>query len=115
MDGIDSDCMNIHLSLISKSIQKNHHAIIATDGAGYHAKSSDLVVPNNISLISLPPYSPELNPMENTWEWLKGRYLKNRIIKAGENLIDIGCEVWNNLNLERVKSIGKGHLKMFAY
>ena len=115
VDGIDSDCMNVHLSLISKSIEEDHHAIIAVDGAGYHAKSSTLIIPENISLISLPPYSPELNPMENIWQWLKGKYLKNRIIKLDENLIDIGCEIWNKLTPKRVQSIGKGHLKMFSY
>src|SRR6202165_5821048 len=48
-----------------------------TDGAGYHT-SGDLSVPSNISLIQLPPYSPELNPGENLWHYLRAHHWSNR-------------------------------------
>jgi transposase len=53
------------------------HAVLIWDGAGYHT-SQDLVVPSNISVIQLPPYSPELNPVENLWHYLRSHHWSNR-------------------------------------
>ena len=47
------------------------HAVLIWDGAGFHT-GEDVVVPSNVSLIQLPPYSPELNPVENLWHYLRG-------------------------------------------
>ena len=59
--------MNLHLAEISSQIAPGAHAVITLDGAGWHRPGGDLVVPENISLLSLPPYSPELNSVENIW------------------------------------------------
>ena len=58
--------MSAHLADIGRHVSPNAHAILVLDGAGWHS-SKDLVVPANITLLTLPPYSPELNPVENIW------------------------------------------------
>jgi transposase len=57
--------MNLHLKEISAQLAPSAHAILVCDGAGWHQRGKKLRVPDNITLLSLPPYSPELNPMEN--------------------------------------------------
>ena len=53
------------------------HAVLIWDGAGFHT-GEDVVVPSNVSLIQLPPYSPELNPVENLWHYLRAHHWSNR-------------------------------------
>jgi len=100
-----TDVMNIHLSLISQAIQANSHAILVMDCAGWHSKSKNLKVPNNISILDLPPYSPELNPVERLWKWLKENFLSNRVIKKDEDILGVGCDLWNKLTDQTVRSI----------
>jgi transposase len=70
------------------------------DRAGWHVAKA-LEVPKNITIIHLPPYSPELNPTENCWEFIKSRFLKNRVYKNVEEIINAACEAWNDfVNLE---------------
>ena len=102
-----TEVMNIHLNLISQAIGGSIHGIIVMDCAGWHSKAKELKIPTNISLLDLPPYSPELNPVERLWKWLKENFLSNRVIAKNEDLINVGCEVWNRLTDERVKSICK--------
>ena len=66
-----------------------------------------LVVPENITLVSLPPYSPELNPMECVWAYLRSHYLANRIYKNYEAIVDAVSWAWNQFrqNVERVKTV----------
>jgi hypothetical protein len=71
-----TECLNLFLSELSK-LYTEEHIILVLDGAGSH-RSKDLQVPNNISLIPLPPYSPELNPVENFWKMLKKQGFYNR-------------------------------------
>ena len=56
------------------------HAVLIWDGAGFHT-SEDVVVPSNVSLIQLPPYSPELNPVENLWHYLRAHHWSNRLYR----------------------------------
>ena len=67
--------MNIFLKQFSVTVPDDEHAVIIWDGAGYH-KSKSLQKPENITLIQLPAYSPELNPIENLWHYLKSHYLE---------------------------------------
>jgi DDE superfamily endonuclease len=59
--------MNQHLEVISKAVAENAYAVILLDGAGYH-RSVRLRIPDNLTLICLPRYAPELNSAENIWE-----------------------------------------------
>ena len=74
----DTEAMNRHLEEIAKTVSPGAHAALVLDGAGWHG-SLDLVVPDNITLIPLPPYAPELNPVENVWEYLRKNKLANRL------------------------------------
>lgn len=106
-NSVSTEIMNSHLEHISQALEDNSHAILIMDQAGWHSKSRSLITPKNITIVDLPPYSPELNPVERLWGWLKGRYLNNRFIGKNENLTDIGCEVWNQLSENNVKSLCK--------
>ena len=78
--------MNLHLAAISKEIAPQAHAVIIIDGAGWH-KSQDLKVPDNISLLRLPPYSPELNALENIWEYLRQNFLAGRVFDTYDAIV----------------------------
>ncbi len=63
--------MNLHLAEISVNVTPGAQAVLTIDGAGWHQAGDTLCVPNNITLLHLPPYSPELNPVENVWAYLR--------------------------------------------
>ena len=77
--------MNRHLGDISATVEPGSHAVAVLDGAGWH-KSRDLDIPANLSLLHLPPYSPELNQMENVFEYLKSNHFANRVFKLVEDV-----------------------------
>jgi transposase len=78
--------------------------ILVMDGAGWH-KSKDLNVPWNIQIIYLPPYCPELNPVERLWNYIKSNTIKNRIYDNLKILEDTICEYIKNLNPAIIKSV----------
>ena len=65
----NTEAMNVHLIEISNAVTSGAHAILVMDGAGWHG-SKALCVPDNITIVTLPPYAPELNPVENIWAYL---------------------------------------------
>ena len=75
---VDTAAMNLHLAEISAQVAADAHAVVILDQAGWHGARA-LRVPDNISLLPLPPYSPELNPVENLWQFLKHNFLNARI------------------------------------
>lgn len=75
-----------------------------TQRAGWH-KANDLQVPVNITLLHLPPYSPELNPVERVWHWLRDRKLSNRVLPAGDDLDALLAEVITQITPERFRSL----------
>ena len=74
MPHADTQAMSAHLAEIAKTVASGAHALLILDGAGWHG-SAELEVPDNITLLKLPPYSPELNPMENVWAYLRANKL----------------------------------------
>ncbi len=100
--------MNLHLLEISKQVAAGAHAVVVVDGAGWHKTGGKLVVPDNISLLHLPPYSPELNPQENVWQYLRQNYLANRVYEDYEAIVEACCKAWNALieQPDRIRSIG---------
>ena len=103
---LDTDVMNLFFEEFSEDVPEGHHAIVVWDGAGFH-RGSKLNVPDNITFRMLPPYSPELNPIERIWQWLKEHYLGNCIYNDLEELFEVGTNAWNNLTNETVKSVCK--------
>lgn len=92
----NTEAMNLHLVEISANVSPGHHAVLLLDQAGWHL-SSHLIIPPNISLVPLPPKCPELNPVENIWQFLRDNWLSNRIFTSYNNIVDHCCEAWNKL------------------
>ncbi len=90
----NTDAMSAHLAEIGRHVSPGAHAILVLDGAGWHS-SRDLAVPANITLLTLPPYSPELNPVENIWQFLRQNRLANRVFDSYETIVAACCEAWN--------------------
>ena len=90
----DTQAMNAHLAEIAHTVVPGAHAILVLDGAGWHG-AGDLVVPDNISLLTLPPYAPELNPVENVWQYLRGNKLAITVFDSYEDIVEKCCEAWN--------------------
>jgi len=94
---VNTEAMNLHLAEISSQVTPGAHAMLTLDGAGWHQSGGKLRVPDNISLLPLPPYSPELNPVENIWQFLRQNYLANRVFDAYDDIVDACCTAWNRL------------------
>src|SRR6267378_4148745 len=77
----NTEAMQLHLDEIATKVTPGAHAVVVLDQAGWH-KSQALTVPSNISLLRLPPRSPELNPQENIWQFMRQNWLSNRIFKS---------------------------------
>lgn len=98
--------MNLFLAEFAKSLAPDEHAVMVLDGAGWHA-SNALKVPNNVSLVSLPPYSPECNPVERVWLYLRERFLSLQVFPDQAAIVQACCDAWNALveEADRIKSL----------
>ncbi len=103
-DGCTSEIMNTHIKQISLKVSPNSHILLVLDGAAWH-RSAKLKVPENMTLIYLPPYSPELNPIEQLWGYMKEKYIKNVCFKSLDHIFEIVCNAWFKLNDSTVKSV----------
>lgn len=103
----DIPAMNLHLAEISTQVAPGAHAVLVLDGAGWHKQGGRLRVPGNITLLKLPPYSPELNPVENVWAFLRGNHLSNRTFEGYDAILEACCTAWNALMTtpDRIASI----------
>jgi DDE superfamily endonuclease len=102
--------MNAHLAEISRAVDPGAHAVQILDGAGWHV-AADLVV---FTLLTLPSHAPELNPVENVWQFLRENWLGDRIFDSYEDILDQCCEAWNKLVAQpwMIMSLG---LREWAY
>jgi DDE superfamily endonuclease len=107
MPEVSIEAMNKHLVEISQNVSVSAIALLILDGAGWHS-SPQLVVPENIVLLPLPPYAPELNSVENIWEYLRDNYLSNCVWDTFEAIVAACCTAWNALiaKSEVITSIG---------
>lgn len=103
----NAPAMTLHLAEISKQVAPGAHAVVVLDRAGWHRQGGRLRVPDNISLLYLPPYSPELNPQENVWQYLRQNQLSNRVFATYDTIVNACCIAWNALmdTPERIHSI----------
>ncbi len=103
---VNVDAMAIHLAEISRHVAESAHAVLVLDQAGWHT-SPKLRVPDNISLLPLPPYAPELNPVEQVWAYLRANFLSHRVWNSYKAIVDACCDAWNKLmsTPERLASI----------
>jgi len=99
--------MNLHLAEISATVSPGKHAVLLLDQAGWHL-SGDVAVPDNITLLPLPAKCPELNVMENVWQFMRDNWLSNRVFRDHDDIVDHCCHHWNRLVDQpwRIMSIG---------
>ena len=95
----NTEAMQEFLDRFSATIAEDEHAVMVLDRAGWHG-SGGLVVPANITLVPLPPYSPELNPVERVWLYLKERFLSHRLHADYDAIADAACRACNRLAAE---------------
>lgn len=96
---IDTDIVNVFLQQMSRRIASGVHVVMIWDQAGFHTAGA-LKVPPNITILPLPPYSPELNPVENLWHYLRSHYWSNRQYPDWDALSDAACEAWQQTCLK---------------
>ena len=89
----DTEAMQAHLVEISAMVAQHAHAVLILDKAGWHL-SGALVVPDNITLLPLPPRSPELNPVENIWQFMRDNWLSNRVFTGYDDIVAHCCAAW---------------------
>jgi transposase len=99
--------MNLHLVEIARTVTLGAHAVVIMDQAGWHMTAA-LIIPENISIIALPAKCPELNPVENIWQFMRDNWLSNCIFETYDEIVDHCCDAWNKLigQPARIKSIG---------
>jgi transposase len=101
---VNTEYMNHHLRFIGEQAGADVHVILVLDRAGWHVAKA-LEVPANMTLLYLPPYSPELNPVERLWAYLRSHYLSNRIYQDYNDLLEASGRAWNQLTPARLCSI----------
>lgn len=103
---INSDIINIYLRQFSGQLAAGTHAVLVWDQAGFHT-SRRLDIPENITIVPLPPYSPELNPVENLWHYFRSHYWSNRAYSDYDDLRIAAIDAWQKaaLNSEIIKSV----------
>ena len=99
----DTACMNFFLKELSKHYP-NDHILLICDGARWH-KSKGLEIPDNITIDFIPPYTPEMNPIEQIWKELRMRGFRNEVFSTLEAVVDRLCDVINNLPASVIQSI----------
>jgi transposase len=99
--------MGLHLAEIAAGIRPGHHCALLVDLAGWHI-SERLAVPPNITIVPLPAKCPELNSVENVWQFMRDNWLSNRVFQSYDAIVDHCCYAWNQLADQpgRVMSIG---------
>jgi transposase len=103
----DTDMMQLHLDEISRNVAEGAHAALLLDRAGWRT-TGNLDVPKNNTPIFLPSRAPELNPVENVWQYLRQNWLSNTVFESYDAIIDAVCAAWRKLiaRPEAITSIG---------
>jgi transposase len=96
---VHTAAMQLFLDRFAETIPQTDHVALFLDRAGWHA-SAGLKVPSCITLVPLPAYSPELNPVERIWKQLKERYLSHRLHDDYDAIVDAASQAWNKLTAE---------------
>ena len=92
----DTEAMQFHLNEIARTVARGAHAVLLLDRAGWHTTGS-LVIPKNMTLVFLPSRAPELNPVENVWQYLRQNWLSNRVFDTYDTILEAACDAWRKL------------------
>ena len=103
----DTEMMQLHLDEISRHVEKGAHAVLLLDRAGWRT-TAKLAIPKNITPILLPSRAPELNPVENVWQYLRQNWLSNRVFENYDAIIDAACDAWRKLTTQPETSTSIG-------
>ena len=101
---VSTEAMSVFLDGFAARLARDEHAVMVLDQAGWHGANA-LRVPDTVTLVPLPSYSPELNPVERLWLYLRERHLSHRLLDDYDAIVDACCQAWNQLTPERVKSL----------
>jgi transposase len=103
---VTTAAMDLFLAEFGRSLPGGTHAVLVLDGAGWHGAKA-LKVPANVTLVPLPPYSPQLNPVERVWLYLRERFLSLRVFRDYRAIVDACCAAWSRLLAEpdRLRSL----------
>ena len=91
--------MSRFLADFAQTLREDTHAVLVLDQAGWHG-TKGLQVPETVTLVPLPPYSPDIDPVERVWLSLRERYLSHRLLADDEAVVDACCHAWNALVAE---------------
>ena len=103
---LNTNTVNAFFRQFENEVDPNVHVFMVWDQAGFHT-SKNVKAPENVTLIPLPPYSPQLNPVEKLWQFLRQHYWSNRIYDGYDHLRKVANESWHKVCLcpEIIKSI----------
>ena len=112
INGVNTDIFEAYLDALSKH-RPDEYKIVVIDNAGFHS-TKNIEIPGNIHLLNIPPYTPELNPSEQIWQYLKTRF-KNKLFGDMEKLKSWLWETSNSLDEATIKSITGNHHYLSAF
>lgn len=103
---VSTAAMNLFLAELAQVVPSGTHAVVVLDRAGWHL-SADLAAPANLTIAHLPAYSPELNPIEKVWQYLRDRHLSHRVLAGYPAVLAAACQAWNAVRAEpdRLRSL----------
>ena len=99
----NTNCMNVFLNHLSESYS-NDRIILVCDGAAWH-KANALIVPENISIVFIPPYTPEMNPIEQIWKEIRKIGFRNEVFHTLDKVVERLCKSICALSADTIKSI----------
>ena len=101
---LNTAAMQLFLDSFAATLATDEHAVMVLDQAGWHI-AEKLMLPSNVSLVLQPPYSPELNPVERLWLFLRERHLSHRLLNDYDAIVEALCNAWKALTIERLISL----------
>ena len=102
----NTKAMSRFLDDFSATLDPEVHVLLVMDQAGWHG-AKELTLPKNVTPVPLPAYSPELNPVERVWLYLRERFLSHRLLDNYDAIVEACCKAWNafSADVERVRSL----------
>jgi len=101
---VNTEMMNQFLDGLGQTLASDEHAVLVLDNAGWHVAKA-LNVPENITLLFLPPYSPELQPVERLWQWMRSHQLSNRVYRDYDDLLQRSNLAFDSLESQTIRTV----------